>query len=57
MLIQGDEEKRVDYLMRVLKAYVAQHIHESVKYDGDEYDLDCLFCDLADVIEDGEREG
>ena len=56
VLVQGDEEKRVDYLLRVLKSYIDDHGDHVVEYDEGDYDLDCLFGDISDAIEDGERE-
>ena len=56
MIIQGNGEKRVDYLLRVLKIYLAANDVATVEYDESTYDTDCLLCDLKDAIEDGERE-
>ncbi len=56
MLVQGDKEKRIDYLLRVLKSYMDEHGGHYIEYDDILCDGKCLYDDIVNAVEDGERE-
>lgn len=51
MITQQKDEERIDYLIRVLEAFMAEYGYNSVEYDETTCDGMCLAEDIKNEVE------